>query len=66
MHNNHNVFNGFFSSHAITSDISVPETAKAAELFLSDGVIVSGLATGVPTDPLEVKGQCYNTLSVKI
>ncbi|ELT87329.1 hypothetical protein CAPTEDRAFT_150087 [Capitella teleta] len=42
-------------SHAITSDISVSETAKAADLFMSDGVIVTGSATGVPTDALEVK-----------
>ncbi len=34
------------SSHAITSDISVVETAKAAEFFLSDGVIITGSATG--------------------
>ncbi|KAH8365963.1 hypothetical protein KR093_007723 [Drosophila rubida] len=34
------------SSHAITADISLLETAKAAEFFLSDGVIVTGTATG--------------------
>ncbi len=34
------------SSHAITGDISISETAKAAEFFLSDGVIVTGSATG--------------------
>ncbi len=34
------------SSHAITSDISVYETAKAAEFFGSDGVIITGNTTG--------------------
>ncbi len=34
------------SSHAITQDISLLETAKAAQFFLSDGVIVTGSYTG--------------------
>ena len=34
------------SSHAITADISLAETAKAAEFFLTDGVIVTGSSTG--------------------
>lgn len=34
------------SSHAITSDISLLETAKAAQFFLGDGVIVTGNHTG--------------------
>uniref|UniRef100_A0A1A9WEL1 BtpA family membrane complex biogenesis protein n=1 Tax=Glossina brevipalpis TaxID=37001 RepID=A0A1A9WEL1_9MUSC len=34
------------SSHAVTNDISLLETAKAAQFFLSDGVIVTGLSTG--------------------
>ncbi|NOU61705.1 BtpA/SgcQ family protein [Marinifilum caeruleilacunae] len=34
------------SSHAITSDVDIDETAKAAEFFLSDGVIVTGSSTG--------------------
>jgi membrane complex biogenesis BtpA family protein len=38
------------SSHAITSDVSLAETAKAAEFFCSDGVIVTGTATGEPVD----------------
>lgn len=36
------------SSHAITSDISLEETAKAAEYFLADGVILTGTSTGIP------------------
>lgn len=34
------------SSHALTSDVSLEETAKAADFFLSDGLIVTGKATG--------------------
>jgi membrane complex biogenesis BtpA family protein len=42
------------SAHAITADVDLAETARAAEFFLADGVIVSGAATGQPTDPEEV------------
>lgn len=34
------------SSHAVTEDVSIEEHAKAAEFFLSDGVIVTGGSTG--------------------
>jgi len=43
------------SAHAITADVSVVETAKAAEFFLADGVIVSGVSTGEPASPEEVR-----------
>jgi membrane complex biogenesis BtpA family protein len=43
------------SAHAITADVDLVETAKAAEFFAVDGVIVSGLATGEPADPGEVE-----------
>lgn len=43
------------SSHFISSDISIAETAKAAEFFLSDGVIVTGAATGKKASVDEVK-----------
>jgi membrane complex biogenesis BtpA family protein len=43
------------SAHAITADVSLVETAKAAEFFLVDGVIISGVATGEPTDAAEVR-----------
>jgi uncharacterized protein len=43
------------SAHAITDDVDIMETAKAAEFFAVDGVIVSGVATGLPADPGEVK-----------
>jgi membrane complex biogenesis BtpA family protein len=42
------------SSHAITSDLSLVDTAKAAEFFLADGLVVTGLETGSRTDPSEV------------
>ncbi len=43
------------SAHAITADVDLAETAKAAEFFHADGVIVSGVATGCPTDPDDVR-----------
>jgi len=43
------------SAHAITADVDIVETAKAAEFFSVDGVIVSGAATGSPADPEEVQ-----------
>jgi membrane complex biogenesis BtpA family protein len=43
------------SSHAITADISIAETAKAAAFFGADGVIVTGSATAQPTAPEEVR-----------
>jgi membrane complex biogenesis BtpA family protein len=42
------------SAHAITADMGIEETAKAAEFFLADGVVVTGVATGEATDPGEV------------
>ncbi|HEV2826247.1 MAG TPA: BtpA/SgcQ family protein [Pyrinomonadaceae bacterium] len=42
------------SAHALTTDIDIAETAKAAEFFLVDGVIVTGVATGQPAEPDEV------------
>lgn len=42
------------SAHALTTDVDIVETAKAAEFFAVDGVIVTGVATGEPADPNEV------------
>ena len=42
------------SAHAITADVDIAETAKAAEFFRADGVIVSGIATGGAADTKEV------------
>jgi membrane complex biogenesis BtpA family protein len=43
------------SSHAITADIDIVETAHAADFFLSDGLIITGLATGREADLNEVR-----------
>lgn len=48
-------------AHSITADVSIEETAKAAEFFLSDGVIITGTATGDPASMNElstVKKSC--------
>ena len=42
------------SSHAITGDIDLAETAKTAALFGADGIVVTGAATGRPTPPEDV------------
>ena len=39
------------SSHPIKSDVDIVETAKAAQFFMVDGVIVMGTSTGQPADP---------------
>lgn len=43
------------SSHAITNDISLIDTAKAARFFLSDGVIITGDHTGSSASVDELK-----------
>jgi membrane complex biogenesis BtpA family protein len=43
------------SAHAITGDVSLVETARAAELFLADGVVVTGPASGEETSPEDVR-----------
>jgi membrane complex biogenesis BtpA family protein len=43
------------SAHAITADVDIAETAKAAEFFLTDGVIVTGSATGAEADERELR-----------
>lgn len=43
------------SSHVISGDVSIGETAKAAEFFLVDGVIVTGSATGEKASLEDVK-----------
>jgi membrane complex biogenesis BtpA family protein len=42
------------SSHAITADVDIVDTAHAAEFALADGVIVTGTSTGRAADPAEV------------
>ena len=43
------------ASHALTGDISLLDSAHAAEFFLADGVIVTGAATGQAANPQEVE-----------
>jgi membrane complex biogenesis BtpA family protein len=43
------------SAHAITGDVSLAETAKAAQFFLADGVIVTGPASGEEASPDDVR-----------
>ena len=43
------------SSHAISADTDIVETAKAAEFFLSDGLIVTGTSTGEIASLEEIK-----------
>ncbi|XP_029354254.1 uncharacterized protein F13E9.13, mitochondrial isoform X2 [Echeneis naucrates] len=43
------------SAHALTSDVSIEETAHAAEFFLSDALIITGTATGMEADIRELR-----------
>ncbi len=43
------------SSHQITEDINLVETAKAAEFFLSNGLIITGISTGIATKPSDIR-----------
>jgi membrane complex biogenesis BtpA family protein len=43
------------ASHALTADVSLAETARAAEFFLADGVVVTGAATGEPASSADVR-----------
>jgi membrane complex biogenesis BtpA family protein len=43
------------SSHSITSDVSLSETAKAAEFFRADGVVITGISTGAAPEPKDVQ-----------
>ncbi len=53
------------SSHAITNDIDIAETAKAAQFFLSDGVIITGSATGKEPNLEEIKA-VKNSVSIPV
>ena len=43
------------ASHQISSDVPLSDTIKAAEFFLSDGIIVTGNETGSPVLPSDVE-----------
>ncbi|XP_049292767.1 uncharacterized protein F13E9.13, mitochondrial [Anopheles funestus] len=49
------------SSHAITNDVSIAETAHAAEFFLSDGLIVTGSSTGSSAERGDLQALHGNT-----
>jgi membrane complex biogenesis BtpA family protein len=42
------------ASHAITADVPIGEAAEAAAFFGSDGLIITGTATGKACDPADV------------
>jgi membrane complex biogenesis BtpA family protein len=54
------------SAHAITADVDIVETAKAAEFFQVDGVIVSGVSTGHPAEARDVEavGRAVSTATL--
>jgi len=43
------------ASHAVTSDVPLADAVEAAAFFGADGVIVTGAATGRPTDVADVE-----------
>lgn len=43
------------SSHAMTADLDVEETARAAEYCRADGVVVTGSTTGRPVHPQDLE-----------
>lgn len=49
------------ASHAITADVSLGQTAEAAEFMRADALIVTGPATGKPPTPKEVEEARENT-----
>jgi membrane complex biogenesis BtpA family protein len=53
------------SSHTITSDVDIIETARAAEFFLSDGVILTGKFTGKEPDIDELK-KVYSAVKIPV
>jgi membrane complex biogenesis BtpA family protein len=53
------------SSHAITSDVDIIETAHAAEFLRSDGVIITGISTGQAASVEELK-TVKNSVSIPV
>jgi uncharacterized protein len=49
------------SSHALTADVDIVETARAAGFFLADGVVVTGPATARAADTAEVEAVALGT-----
>lgn len=53
------------SSHQVTLDVSISETAQAAEFFGADAVIVTGSSTGQKAAISEVE-QCKSVVSIPV
>ena len=53
------------SSHAITSDVSLAETARACAFSGADALIVTGVATGEPTRPTDL-ALCHGAVDLPI
>lgn len=53
------------SSHAITADLTVLDTAKAAEFFLSDAIVITGSTTGDPPKEADVAGESRKNTEFK-
>ncbi len=53
------------SSHSISSDLGIVETAQAADFFLSDGVIITGGHTGSAPDLKEIS-QVRSAISLPV
>jgi len=49
------------SAHALTADVDIVETARAAEFFLVDGVVVTGPVTAQAADTAEVEAVAAGT-----
>lgn len=43
------------ASHALTADVDLADTARAAQFFGADGVVITGTSTGRPADPDDVR-----------
>ena len=54
----HSSFHSHSRSHAVTSDMDISETARAAEFFCSDGIIVTGKETGMAADVDDIDRVC--------
>lgn len=54
------------SSHAITADVSLLETALAAKFFKADGVIITGKSTGHAADEDEFKTLKNSNLNLPV
>lgn len=54
------------SSHSITCDLSLLDTAHAAKFFKSDGIILTGKSTSDPTDIADVKLLSNNRKMLKM